>query len=447
MRIEIINTGSELLLGRVLNTHQQWLCRQLSDMGWSVDRQVAVPDTATAIEHAVAESLLRAELVLVTGGLGPTSDDLTRDRIASLLGLKLHHDESIAGRIAAYFAARNRPQPPSTDVQAFVPEGAIVLQNDFGTAPGLALEVSPEQKKKIQDKISIDIPSNLRAPEDACAVNSSNMNLTTRSWLVMLPGPPRELRPMFLNHVLPLLRRVLPPPEDFACRILRLTGVGESKLEELLAPHLTQLVKNGLELGYCSRPGEVDLRFIARGSQSVLLVNKAAEIARSLFEKHIYGEGEDELEAVIVKRMTALGLKLAVAESCTGGWLANRITNVPGASAVFWGGFLTYDNQAKIKLLKVPEPILAAHGAVSEPVAKAMCEGTRLISGADYALAVTGIAGPSGGTPTKPVGTVFIGLASPKGVDVKRFLNPFDRETFKSVTSQQALDMLRQALG
>jgi nicotinamide-nucleotide amidase len=417
VQIEIINTGTELMLGRVLNTHQQWLCRNLADAGYEVQRQVSVPDTGTDITQAVREALGRADLIIATGGLGPTSDDLTRDLVADLFGRKLFQDASVLAHISSFFVSRQRPQPESTKVQAQVPEGAMVLMNAFGTAPGLVLEAPPGQFRPGKGSL-----------------------------LVMLPGPPRELRPMFTDQVLPLLRAKLPQQEEYACVTLKTTGIGESRAEEIIAPRLAALMKNGLELGYCARVGEVDLRFAARGPQANSLVNAAADIVRKVLPHHTYGEGDDTLEAAVVRLLTERHQSLATAESCTGGFVSHRLTNVPGASAVLWGGWVTYANEAKEKQLDVDPALLARHGAVSEPVAAAMAAGARARSQADYAVAVTGIAGPGGGTPEKPVGTVFIGVASPTGVEVREYLNRFDRETFKFITSQQALEMVRRTI-
>jgi len=418
MNLELINTGSELMLGRVLNTHQQWLCRRLADLGYVVTRQVAVADTADDIERSVREALGRADFIITTGGLGPTSDDITRDRIAALLGRKLHEDPAIVAHVAGFFAKRNRPMPFSTRVQAMVPDGALVLNNAHGTAPGLALHVSPNPFR----------------PDGK------------PSWLVMLPGPPRELHPMFTNQVAPLLKEKLPLDADFVCRTLRTVGIGESYLEERIAGPLKPLTDAGLELGYCAHSGAVDVRFIGRGCGADADVAEAARIVYSLAGEHIFGEGDEELHEVVLRRLTERKQTLALAESCTGGFIANRITNVPGASAVLLAGLVTYSNAAKQAFLGVKAETMAAHGAVSEAVAREMAEGCRARTGADFALGVTGIAGPSGGTPEKPVGTVFIALASAAGTKVINPVNRYDRETFKYLTCMQALELLRRAL-
>jgi nicotinamide-nucleotide amidase len=410
MRIHLVNTGAELMLGRVLNTHQQWICRQLADRGYVVTRQVAVDDSGPSIQQAVRESLEAADLILVTGGLGPTSDDRTRDLVAALLGRGLQEDAAVVAHIERFFAARGRPMPASTRVQAQVPEGATVLMNPHGTAPGLVMDGPDGQL------------------------------------LVMLPGPPRELRPMFTDQVLPLVTRRFPGEAAFVCRTLRTIGMGESLVEERIDGPLQPLVAAGLEIGYCARVGEVDVRFAARGPRAHDLVRDAEAIAHERLGGIIYGTEGDSLESSVVRALTARHRTLALAESCTGGFIAHRITNVPGASVVFLAGLVTYSNEAKQQFLGVGAETLAAHGAVSEATVRAMAEGARQKTGAHYAVAVTGIAGPSGGTPEKPVGTVWIGLATPRGTEAVRKVNAYDRETFKQVTAQQALDLIRRAV-
>lgn len=417
MIVELINTGSELLLGRVLNTHQQWLCRRLADLGYVVTRQVAVPDTGPAIRAAVAEALGRADLVITTGGLGPTSDDVTRDLIAEMLGKGLKEDPEILAHIKQFFEARKRSIPERVKVQAQVPEGALVLANPNGTAPGLAIEVRPNRFRP-----------------------------GAGSWMIMLPGPPRELRPMFNETVVPLLGRVLPLDEPFVCRTLRATGIGESIVEGRVDQPLKVLVGRGLQLGYCAHTGQVDVRVAARSPNAEQLVNEAVSIVREELGSFVYSDGEEDIEASIVTLLTRTKQTVALAESCTGGCIAHRLTNVPGASAVFLAGFVTYSNFAKQKFLGVREETLKEHGAVSEPVAREMAEGAKRETGADFAVAVTGIAGPSGGSDSKPVGTVFIALAGPMKTTVERNYNPYDRETFKQATAQQAFDLLRRRL-
>ena len=416
MTVELINTGSELLLGRIANSHQQWLGRRFTDLGRPVTRQVTVPDQAADIEGAVQEALTRADLVITTGGLGPTGDDVTRERIAHLLGRPLRHHPEIEERIRRFFESRGRPMPPATRVEALVPEGAQVLFNDHGTAPGLAVLLDPNP---------------FRAGGRP-------------SRLVMLPGPPRELHPMFDLQVAPRLEEWFPSDGEFLTRTFKTTGLGESLMEERLLAPLTSLVAQGLEVGYCARVGEVDVRFVARGPGSLQRVSDAGAVLNRVAGEFIFGAGDDTLELVVVRALTERSLTVALAESCTGGHLANRLTNIPGASAVFRAGYVTYSNESKTSALGVPADLIARHGAVSEPVARAMAEGARRAGSSDFGLSLTGIAGPDGGSDEKPVGTVFIGLAGPDGTEVQRRLNRFDRETFKFLSAQQAFDALRR---
>ncbi|HRI15525.1 MAG TPA: competence/damage-inducible protein A [Verrucomicrobiota bacterium] len=418
MIVELINTGSELLLGRILNAHQQWLGRRLADMGRPISRQITVPDTADAIEAALQDALTRADLVITTGGLGPTSDDVTRDRVAAVLGRKLVHQPEIESQIRRFFESRGRTMPERTRVESFVPEGAVVLPNRHGTAPGLVVELNPNP---------------FRSGEG-------------RSWVVLLPGPPREMQPMFDDQVRPWIESRLPLEEAFVSETYRTTGLGESLMEARLDSALQPLLEQGLTVGYCARVGEVDVRFVARGRNAEVQVRAAGAILESVAGEFVFGRGDDSLEGLLVRELTARKMSLALAESCTGGHLANRITNIPGASAVLLGGYVTYANAAKTSALGVPPELLVEHGAVSEVVARAMAEGAQRVTGADYALSVTGIAGPAGGSEEKPVGTVFIGLACPDRTSVSRHLNCFDRETFKFLTAQQAFDQLRREL-
>ena len=406
MIVEVLNTGSELLLGHVLNTHLKFMAEAMFPLGLRVERQVTVPDGA-AIREALLETFGRAEVVLITGGLGPTTDDITRDVVAEMLGLALEHDEAIMAAIAARFARREMRMSPRVSLQALRPREATVLANEFGTAPGLYL------------------PAN-------CGGKSS-------PHFFLLPGPPRELHPMFREKVLPILERIAPPSE-FGMRVYRIGGLGESLVEERVGEELVSL---GIELGYCARPGEVDVRTIGAPES----LDRAEAIIRERLGEHIVSQDERSLEKVVVDLLVERGVTVATAESCTGGHLADRLTNVPGASGVFMEGFVTYANEAKVRALGVEAGVIAAHGAVSEPVARAMAEGAREKAGVDFALATTGIAGPGGGTPEKPVGTVYIALAARgRATVVKRFRFATDRETFKNLTAQTALDLLRRAL-
>ncbi len=405
VNVEVVNTGTELLLGNVVNSHLAFLAQALFPLGLRIQRQVTVPD-GDAIRDALKESFARADVVLVTGGLGPTTDDITRDVTAELLGAPLLEDREVLAAIHERFARRGFALTERVKLQALVPRGAAVLPNAHGTAPGLYFEKTE---------------------------NSPH--------LFLLPGPPRELKPMFNHSALPILRRILPPGSVAECRSFTIPGVGESAVEAEIGEAL--LAIPGIELGYCARPGSVDVRCI--GSKEML--DRAEEIIMGRFREHVVARDGRPLEAVIVGLLAARGAKLAVAESCTGGCLSNQITNVPGSSAVFIEGVVTYSNDAKTRLLEVDAVLLGEHGAVSAAVASAMAENALRLSGADYALSLTGIAGPGGGTEGKPVGTVFIGLAGRGGV-VKTHQHhfPTDRETFKYLASQTALYHLHKTL-
>jgi nicotinamide-nucleotide amidase len=408
MSLEIINTGSELLLGNTLNTHLSYLGQELFPLGYRVSRQVTVPD-GEDIRTALAEALTRARIILVTGGLGPTTDDITREVTAELLGLPLVEDAEAWQAIQERFARRGLEMTPRNRRQAQVPMGATVLKNPNGTAPGLYIQY--------------------------------NGNLKETQHLFLLPGPPRELRPMFANSVAPILKKLAPDGAKVESRRWLVIGVGESKVESLVGEDL--LAIPGLELGYCARPGSVEVRCI--GHQEAL--DAAERIIHARLPTQVAGEGVGSLEEILVRRLAALHKTVAVAESCTGGNIAHRITNVPGASEVFLAGYVTYANAAKTGALGVPAELIAQHGAVSEPVARAMAEGAMREAGADFGLSTTGIAGPGGGTPEKPVGTVFTALAA-QGAEtvVAKSFFPTDRATFKDLAAQAAMDMLRAVI-
>ena len=406
MRVEIINTGTELLLGRVTNTHLGFLAQSLFGLGLRVERQVTVPD-GVAIAEALRDAMARADLIIITGGLGPTSDDITRDAAAEAFGRKLIFHPEILEGIAEKFRVRNFAMNDLQRPQAMVPEGGVVLANANGTAPGLIVE-------------------------------------NDRTVAVLLPGPPSELRPMWTHEALPWLRQRfadrLTPVHEVALRIL---GLGETRVQLMVEDEVKAL--GPIEVGYCARPGgEVDLRLIAPEQG---LVEKAGRLARAKLSDAIYAEGTEAMEEVVVRLARAAGKTVATAESCTGGLVASRITNVPGSSEMFRFGWVTYANQAKRTELGVPAELLEKHGAVSAEVAQAMAEGALRGSQADIAVAVTGIAGPSGGTPEKPVGLVYFALAASgaKPQLVERTLK-LNREMFKYVASQIALDLVRRAL-
>ncbi len=409
MNVVVINTGTELLLGDVLNTHLVFIAQEILPLGLRVRRQVTVPD-GEAIRRTLEESFDDGDIVVVTGGLGPTTDDITREVTAELLGLELHHDAEVMAAITARAAARGFRLTDRIPRQANVPAGATVLPNDHGTAPGLYLP--------------------------------PNLNISIASpHLFLLPGPPRELRPMFRESVLPILRLIAPPDARTHRRNYRIAGLGESLVEEAVGAEL--LAMPDLEVGYCAGAGAVDLRII--GPEGAL--SAADSLIMQKLGSAIYATADLSLEEVVVGLLAKRSETLATAESCTGGLLASRITDVPGASAVFRSGYVTYANEAKTDLLGVNETALVEHGAVSGAVARMMAEGARRRTNSSHAIATTGIAGPGGGTDSKPLGTVFIALASADcATEVERFRFLTERETFKRLATQSALEMLRQRL-
>ena len=407
MRVEVINTGTELLLGNVINTHLGYLGRQLFKLGLRIERQSTVPD-GLAIRDMLAEAIPRSDLLLVTGGLGPTSDDLTREIAAELLRRPLRESPAVMQAMQELCRNRGVTFRESMKRQAQVPEGAEVLPNSTGTAPGLYFKPLP----------------GLASPH-----------------LFLLPGPPRELMTMFEQSVWPILDSLVGSAGRPECRIYRVVGLGESAVEELIGAELEAVA--GVEVGYCARPNEVDLRLIG----ATALLNEWDARVRSVLGGNLVTLGETSLEATVVALLRDRRLTVATAESCTGGLLANRLTDVPGSSAVFLQGYVTYANEAKQETLGVSAELLREFGAVSEPVARAMAEQALRRAGADLALSTTGIAGPDGGTADKPVGTVFIGLAQRGGETVvfpKKF--PVGRLDFKNHVAQFALDALRRRI-
>lgn len=409
MRVIVINTGTELLLGDVLNTHLQFIAREILPLGVRIDEQRTVPD-GDAIKSTLIESFPRADLIFVTGGLGPTSDDITRELVAEVMQLELKEDPAVRRAIRDRLALRRIPAPPPIWRQAMVPMGAQVLPNENGTAPGLYF--------------------------------SQNVNLAVQTpHLFLLPGPPRELQPMFRASVIPILKKIAGIKKDLQIRKFRIVGLGESLVERKIGPDLLTIPK--LEVGYCARPNEVDLRVIGTAAA----VERAADLINTKLAAEIFSETDEDLASVIVRLLANRGETLALAESCTGGLLAHQITNVPGASKVLRGGFVTYSNEEKNRVLGISSDLLRTNGAVSEQVAAAMAENTRQGAGATHAIATTGIAGPSGGSEEKPVGTVFIAVASANQPTVcEKLFFPTDRETFKQLVAQTAFDLLRKRL-
>jgi len=409
MRAILINTGTELLLGDVQDAHLAFIAREILPLGLRIDERRTVPDT-NVIRRTVTELFPRCEILFVTGGLGPTTDDITREMVAQSLGLELHQDAQLLAWLQQRLQLRGIKWSSGIARQADVLAGAQVLPNENGSAPGFYLKAN--------------INARVVSPH-----------------VFVLPGPPRELQPMFTKFAMPILKSIIEVPLPVERRSYSIAGVGESLVENAIGEKV--LAIPGIELGYCARPGEVEVRIIGNPNA----IRAADAVIRRELGVSIFSDNNEALEAVVVTLLKERKETLATAESCTGGLIANQITNVSGASEVFLAGYVTYANSAKSDVLNVDSKLIDKHGAVSEAVARAMAEGARGRAASTYGLATTGIAGPTGGSDEKPVGTVYIALASGDSeIVAKKFLFSTDRETFKQLAAQAALDLLRRRL-
>jgi nicotinamide-nucleotide amidase len=404
---EIIAVGSELLGSDRLDTNSLWLTEQLNMLGFSVEQKTVVGDDMERLSQAIREALSRSALVITTGGLGPTEDDITRAAASIATGRRLIQSSEVLSFIKERFAKFGRPMPEINSRQALVLEGAQILDNPNGTAPGMFLETGEKR-------------------------------------LVLLPGPPRELKPMVVNHVLPQLQRGSSTKGYFR-RVLKVCGMGESAVDELIAPYYKKYCDIRTSILFNRSEIEVHLSTAASSLKEAdncltpLIDEISAKLGNSLFS--IRGES---MEEVVGQLLADKNLTVSFAESCTGGLISERITSVSGSSRYFMQGVITYSNSSKVSLLGVPVELLERHGAVSAPVAEAMALGLLQRAETTFAVSVTGIAGPEGGTEEKPVGLVFIGLASREGVGHIRVQLPGDRELVRWRASQAALDYLRR---
>lgn len=420
MTAALLTVGDELLIGQIVNGNAAWLGERLGQAGVAVRESRVVGDEVAVVTAALADLWPRHDLVVVTGGLGPTHDDLTRDALARFFDVPLAHDAHTMARIEALFARRGREMPERNRVQALVPAGFVALDNDHGTAPGLFFERDGRR-------------------------------------LIALPGVPREMQELVETHLAPRLGGAeTGGPSVIRHRTILTAGIGESALADLVGD-LGPWLDARTHLAFLPSAGTVRLRVSAEGDDAAEVEARAARFAAHLTARageHAVGEvpsgtagaGAATLDAAVVRRLTALGATLAVAESCTGGLVMDRLTDVPGASAVLAGGVVAYDNTVKIRDLGVSERDLDTHGAVSDAVASAMADGVRARFGTTYGLSTTGIAGPGGGTDEKPVGTVCIGVATPKGTQARRVQFGSDRRTNKMLFATTALDLLRRAI-
>jgi nicotinamide-nucleotide amidase len=408
MNLELITIGTELLLGFTLDSNGAEIAKELAAIGVRVVRRTSVGDRSEEIREAVEEALRRTGAVLTTGGLGPTKDDVTKRAVADLFQAPLEFDEQVWGDLLARFARLLRTPAPSNRSQAEVPHGAIVLRNRWGTAPGLWLEGAP-------------------------------------GLVIMLPGVPSEMRKLLEHEVVPRLA-ARAGGAVIRSLVVRTTGIPESTLAERIGNVEEEIAP--LTLAYLPGLEGVDLRLTAWhmiSAEADERLNLSAQLLRQRAGDHVYGEGHADLAAVVLDRLRARGLRLGVAESCTGGLVGGRLTEIPGSSDVFIGGIVTYSNEMKTALLGVPAELIATHGAVSEPVAAAMAQGAVERLAVPVAVSVTGVAGPSGGSETKPVGTVCFGFAYNARSETRRTVFPGSRHEIRARAAQAALFLaLRQ---
>jgi len=407
LKCEIISVGTELLLGQIANTDAKFISEMLTSLGIDVYFQTNVGDNKSRLLECLKIASNRSDIIILTGGLGPTMDDLTKETVAEFFGLKLVVDIDTKIKIESYFKKSMREMTQNNYKQALFPEGSKILPNDNGTAPGCIFE---KNGKKV----------------------------------VILPGPPSELIPMFNNYVYPFLKSL--SNDIIVSRVIKIFGIGESKVETMVSdmllsknPTVAPLIGNGF----------VTLRITAKSDdvqKAKKMIDDIEVSLRKIFGEYIFGVDDDTMESIVLNLLKDKGSTLSTAESCTGGLLSEKITSVPGASEVFKFGAITYSNESKENILGVSGEIIRRHGAVSEETAREMAMNVKNISKTDYGLSITGIAGPSGGTIAKPVGLVYIGLAYKDEIYVKKLISNGNRDKVRLNSAMHALDMLRRHL-
>jgi nicotinamide-nucleotide amidase len=414
-RAAIVAVGSEMLTPSKVDTNSLHITEQLNRLGVDVIAKAVVGDSRDELAHTISALLERVDLLILCGGLGPTDDDVTREAVAVVLARPLAEDEAITARLRERFKARGfaMPMPETNRRQAMVPAGAAVIENTKGSAPGLWID------------------------HDAKSV-------------VLLPGPPRELKPMLAALVEGRLRE-RSPGEPLVRRIIRITGRIESDVDQLLQPLYREwaAAAPAIAATILAQPGAIELHLSAQASSQDVVdraLGSAVQRVVDTIGADIYSTDGRKLEQVVGDLLVAQGLRVAAAESCTGGLITSRLTDVPGSSRYVDQSVITYSNEAKTELLGVPTDVLKAHGAVSEPVALAMADGIRVRAGADVGIGVTGIAGPTGGTPEKPVGMVVVAVVTASERRCRTFRFFGDRAQVKFQASQSALDMVRRLL-
>ncbi len=407
MKAAIISIGNELLNGKTVNKNATFIAAKLYEIGVETVTVLTIRDDAFAIREALDLALQKAEVVISTGGLGPTHDDITKKVIAEYFGSALVLNEGILQKIQEKFKRRGSEMPPINRNQALVPENARLIDNPVGTAPGLLFE-------------------------------------RQNHWVFVLPGVPREMQAMVKNFIVPFLKEKGQLPE-IQVHFYRTTGIAESRIYQLCRDFFEQF--SDYEIAFLPKFTGVDIRVAVKTDSPN--ASRFAEFEAELYRrigKYIYTKGEEELEAVVGRLLKEKGYTIAVAESCTGGLVQDRITNVSGSSEYFMGGMVTYSNESKMKFLGVQEASLNQYGAVSDVVAREMATGVREAGGTTIGVSTTGIAGPTGATPEKPVGLIYIGLATPDAVLARRFVFTNDRRLNKELGAQAALELVRRYL-
>ncbi len=409
---EILCVGTEILIGDIVNTNAAFISGRLALMGISQYYQAAVGDNPNRLENAISDALDRCDLLIMSGGLGPTYDDLTKETAAKCMGRELVFDQASYDRMKSYFDFRGKTMTENNIKQAYMPRDCVIFENNAGTAPGCAIE--DRERGKV---------------------------------IIMLPGPPFEMKRMWLESAEPYLKAFT--NKHFVSKNVNFFGIGESELESKIRPLMENAVNPSIA-PYCG-DGEVRLRVTASAEteeECLLMVDAAVkEIQASAVAEYIYGV-DTSLARALADGLRLSSKTVAVAESCTGGLVAKRITDISGSSEIFGYGCVTYANEAKMRLLGVKEETLAAHGAVSPETAAEMASGIRALSGADIGVATTGIAGPGGGTQTKPVGLVYVGVSSERGTRTVKLLLKGDRDRVRILASSNAIaEVLREIKG
>ncbi|MEM1137910.1 MAG: competence/damage-inducible protein A [Bacteroidota bacterium] len=406
---EIITIGDEILYGQITDTNSQWIGKELSKIGIKIIRKTSVGDYKEEIVSALNQALERATIILMTGGLGPTKDDITKKTIAEYVGASLVLDEGVLENIKNIFKSRNRKMNDLNKSQAYIPENSTALKNSSGTAPGMWIDY--------HNKI-----------------------------LISLPGVPHEMKNIMLKYALPKLNSAFDTPYIYH-KMIKTIGIGESRIAPMIE-HWENHLPDYIKLAYLPRLGQVRLRITGVGAKEQIIseVEAQTKTLAKIIEKYIYAFDDEEVEVTVGKLLKKKKLTLATAESCTGGRVADKITDIPGCSLYFKGGIIAYSNEVKTSQLGVQETTLEKFGAVSETTAKEMAEQVRIKYSVDFGISTTGVAGPDGGTPKKPIGTVYIGVSSAKETTVKLLNLSEDRMVNIQLTYIAVLDLLRQQL-